>query len=531
MVGSEMNTLITNRLRVLIVAFLFLLTACNGQDTPTPSPPSQELTALPTTAPVPEDVTTDKVVVLTASAITTLDPYRMVTHRPEESVAAHLWDALVWINEDLEPEPWLAESWNLINDYTWEFTLRQEVTFHNGEPFDARAVAFSLERISSLEGSVETFAEDVGLKAVEVVDDYTVRLSTEEADASLVYKLAGVEIVPPGYYDEIPNEELARAPIGSGPYRLVSWDPTGQLVLEANPDYWRGAPTIKTLIFATEPDLDRRLEALARGEAHIISDLTPDRVAEAETGNTHLVAIEGLRRLFIGIRAEAGTPLADVKVRQALNYAVSVEAIIQNLMAGYGQRYGSWVNPPHDNSALLPWIYDSERAKSLLKEAGYPDGFKIAMDMPIGRYYRGQEIAQAVAADLAAIGIEVEIHTYEWSTYVQRLLSKNTAPLFLLSLQSQGEGIEDTANLSFVFPFNPSLWFNAEFEDLLKKARGTFNAQQRRDLLYQAQAVAYDEAPWIWLWRPYEFYGVSNELDWTPRADGLIYLYEPTTSE
>jgi len=355
------------------------------------------------------------------------------------------------------------------------------------------------------------------------VDDYTIRLITAEADASVPYQLASVEMLPPGHYGS-GEVDFASSPVGSGPYRFVSWDSEGQLVLEANPDYWQGVPTVKTLVFAAEPNLDQRLTARISGEVHIVSNLPPDRAAEAETDSTHLVAIEGLRRLFIGIRAEAGTPLADVKVRQALNYAVDVEAIIQHLMAGYGRRYGSWVNPPHDNPALLSWPYDPERAKSLLQEAGYPDGFKTTMDVPMDRYYRGQEVAQAVADDLAAIGIEVEIHTYEWSAYVQRLLSKNTAPLFLLSLRSRGNGIEDTANLSSVFPFNPSLWFNAEFEDLLKEARGTFNAQLRQEVLNRAQAVAYDEAPWIWLWRQYECYGVSNELDWAPRADGLIYL-------
>jgi len=463
------------------------------------------------------------VVILVPRAVETLDPYLMTTINPGGSVAAHVWDTLVWINDDLALEPHLAESWWLVNDITWEFKLRPNITFHNGEPFNAAAVKFSIERAAQLEGGLETFAADVGLQQVEIVDDYTVRLITAEADASLPYQLASVEMLPPGHYGS-GEIDFASSPVGSGPYRFVSWDSEGQLVLEANPDYWQGVPTVKTLVFAAEPNLDQRLTALISGEVHIVSDLPPDRAAEAETDSTHLVAIEGLRRLFIGIRAEAGTPLADVRVRQALNYAVDVEAIIQNLMAGYGRRYGSWVNPPHDHPALLPWPYDPERAKSLLKEAGYPDGFKTAMDVPMDRYYRGQEVAQAVADDLAAIGIGVEIHTYEWSAYVQRLLSKNTAPLFLLSLQSRGNGVEDTANLSSVFPFNPSLWFNAEFEELLKEARGTFNAQLRQEVLNRAQAVAYDEAPWIWLWHQYEFYGVSNELDWAPRANGLIYL-------
>jgi len=147
----------------------------------------------------------------------------------------------------------------------------------------------------------------------------------------------------------------------------------------------------------------------------------------------------------------------------------------------------------------------------------------------LGRYQRDQEIAEAIAAQLAKVDVRVIVYPQDWSTYVhKRLIPRETVPLFLLSLVSRGNDLEDTQNLAYGFPFNPTLWYNEEFEQLLGEAEQTFNRTVRLNLLRQAQAVAYEEAPWIWLWRPFLFDGVGKDLArWQPRADGLIYLYTP----
>jgi peptide/nickel transport system substrate-binding protein len=470
--------------------------------------------------------------VLTQDSVNTLDPYLMVRTNLDESVAAHIWDTLVWINDDLELEPSLAESWRLVNDLTWEISLRHGVTFHNGEPFDADAVKFSLMRAAQLEGSLETFASDVVLLDVEVMDDYTVRLHTAEPAVSIMYALSSVEMLPPAYYSKTPLDDLAGSPLGSGPYELVGWDPAGRVVLEARSGYWRGAPAVQNIVFLTERDANERLAKLASGGADLVADLLPDQADAANTEISRLAAIESTRRLFVGIRSEEGTPGADKSVRQALNYGVDVQALIAEFQAGYGQRYGSWVNPPNADPGLLPWPYDPDKARELLAQAGYPEGFEIAMDTPVGRYYRDQEIAEAIAEQLGEINVRVTVQPQDWSTYVyERLIPKRTAPLFLLSLMSRGNEMEDTRNLAYAFPFNPTFWHNEDFERLLDEAEDTFNQKLRLNLLYQVQGIAYEEAPWIWLWRPLLFYGVSQDLDWwQPRADGLIYLYIPASA-
>jgi peptide/nickel transport system substrate-binding protein len=528
MLGYPMmrNVRIEHFLLVLLLSSALVMSGggCSRVKEATPQPAATEQIA-----PTPEIDSTSQTVVLTAGAPTTLDPYYMVSIHPEDSIAAHLWDTLVWLNDDLEPEPRLAESWSLVNDLTWQLELRQGVTFHNGEPFNAQTVKFSLERTRELGNSLETFASDVTLQNVEIVDDYTVRIHTAEPAVSIIYELSNVEMLPPIYYAETDPKDLARNPVGSGPYQLAGWDPGGSVVLEADADYWQGAPAIHTLVFQTEPDADSRLTRLASGNVDLITDLPPDMAEAANTEHTRLMAIESTRRLFVGLRFEDSTPLMDKGVRQALNYAVDVQALITKFNAGYGQHYGSWVNPPNANPGLSPWPYDPQKARDLLAQAGYPDGLTITMDTPVGRYYRDQEIAAAIAAQLAEVGIKVTVRPWEWPDYVrERLVPKETAPLFLLSLASRGNGLEDTQNLAHGFPFNPTLWYNEEFENLLSQAEEEFNQTLHLNLLHQAQAIAYEESPWIWLWRPFLLYGVSRDLNWwQPRADGLVYLYVP----
>jgi peptide/nickel transport system substrate-binding protein len=533
------------RISLILMVFTLLLAGCKStvrdkRETESPVPSAtprvteetKDVSAEDTPSteiPTADSGRADTVVVLVPRAVEALDPFLMRTVNPEDSIAAHLWDTLIWLDDDLNLQPRLAESWRLVNDTTWEIKLRSDVVFHNDEPFNAAAAKYSIERTAQLEGGLETFAADVGLQQIEVIDDYTIRLITAESDASVPYQLASVEMLPPGYYG-FGGTASTSSPVGSGPYRFSRRDGDGSIILEANPDYWQGTPTIYTLIFRPIPDPATRVKQLLDGKAHLISGLSPDQVANLETDNTRVELIESTRRLFIGIRVDTAGPLADRQVRQALNYAIDVNALVDNFSEGYGQRYGSWVNPPHNANALSPWPYDPSKARALLARAGYADGFQITLDTPIGRYHEDQAVAYAVAEQLAQVGIQVQVQSYEWPSYVyNRLIPKETSSLFLLSLASWGNGLEDVANLSTNFPFNPTLWHNAEFERLVAEARASFNDTRRQALLNQAQTIAYEEAPWIWLWRPYDFYGVAAWLDWQPRADGLLYLYRTET--
>lgn len=474
---------------------------------------------------------TSPIVILVADRVTTLDPYYLVSIHPEGSVASHIWDTLTWLNDDLVVEPYLAESWRLINNFTWEFKLRQGVQFHNGEIFNTEAVRFSIERARSLSGSTETFALDIDLTQVEIVDDYTIRLTTGQPVANLPFYLSFLEMLPPQHYSENPPAVLSTTPVGSGPYQVKSWRQGEPVVLEAFSDYWQGVPRVKQLVFQTLPSVRERLNALQQGQAALVTDLPSMSAGQFEPSDSSSIkTIENTRRLFIGIRLEAGSPFEDKKVRQALNYGVNVKQLVDDWLEGYGERYGSWVIPPANNSDLPPWPYDPQLAQELLAEAGYSTGFTTTLRTPVGVYDHDIEIAQAIAQQLGQIGVMVEVEAINnWDVYVHGLLNDQSSYLFLLALNSRGDGLQDVSNLSTDFPFNPTGWQNDSFEEILAGTVNTFNENSRARLLKEAQAIAYEEAPWIWLWRPYYFYGVGQNLDWSPRPDGLVNLYEPVT--
>lgn len=519
----------------LIIALL--VGACSNQPevsgTPTATSVSSVEEVITGTISVPPTSTAqapEKLVILTQRPLQTLEPYYLVGMHPAESVAAHLWDTLIWIKDDLSLAPMLAQKWTLVNDQTWEFELRQDVIFHNGETFNAQAVKFSLERANSLPDSLETFYTDAHVEAIEIVDDYTVRIHTVEPAPNLPYLISSIEMLPPIYYEQTPSAQLTTQPVGTGPYQIQQWTPGHPLTLEANPNYWQGEPFFTTLIFDNQANPADRLEVLQEGEA-IVADLLSDQAAAVKAASANFLSVESTQRLFIGIRPDPETPLADKRVRQALNYAIDVEALVNEYGGGFGQRYGSWVLPPGADPDLTPWPYDLDQARKLLAEAGYADGFAVTLDTPRDHYYNDIAIAEAVAKQLAQIGVQVNVQTYTWESYVTtRLAPRQTAPLFLLALASRGDPLTDTENLSYTFPFNPTQWLNADFEETLAKAKNTFNEQGRLRLLHQAQKIAYEEAPWIWLVRPYDFYAVTPNLNWQPRPDGLIYLYYSLSS-
>jgi peptide/nickel transport system substrate-binding protein len=480
-----------------------------------------EKVATPTPVPGP----TGEIIELSGIDPNTLDPYQMTTTNPEGNIAIHIWDQLVWRTADGELVPMLATSWELVDDLTWEFKLRDDVYFHNGEHFTAEAVGFSLERARDLEESIamDTTPYDIFYESSEVIDDYTVRIHTEQPSPKMIYALSNFHIMPPQYYTDTALEVAAENPVGSGPYKFVSWERDGPLVIEANEDYWGKVPAIKKITVRAVPEAGARIAELEAGAADLITNVPPDQTHLVETDISRLEAVEGLRRIFMYIHYEEGKPWADKRVRQAMNYAVDVDTIGETLFAGYAKRYNSWINPPNDNPDLKPWPYDPEKAKELLAEAGYPDGFDIKLHTPVGRYNKDKEASEAIGAYLTEVGIRAEVIPIDWATYVQEMLvPRQNLEIGLIGLSSAANELDDAQNLVKDWPLSITDWYNKEYEALYAEATMTLDYDERLEILYEAQAIAYDECPWIWLWRQYDFYGVSERLEWTARADERI---------
>jgi peptide/nickel transport system substrate-binding protein len=212
-------------------------------------------------------------------------------------------------------------------------------------------------------------------------------------------------------------------------------------------------------------------------------------------------------------------------VRQAVNYAVDFESIKVALLAGFGERSATIVNPPNENPDLEPYPYDPDRAKELLAEAGYADGFEITMDAPSGRYIKDAEMAQAIAQNLEDIGITVNLRVLEWSVYAGELIpSGEVDELFFLGLGSPFTGEQELFYVHPDYSLNFTRWNNDEYNELYDQLTNSLDEAERTELMNQLQEIVMTDAPWIPVWHQVDFYGVAKNLEWEASADERINI-------
>ncbi|MBI2153774.1 MAG: ABC transporter substrate-binding protein, partial [Candidatus Rokubacteria bacterium] len=366
---------------------------------------------------------------------TTLDPH-LHLETPALNVLVQIYDTLLFRDANLKLIPWLAESWRIVNPTTWEFKLRKGAKFHNGEDVDAEAVKYSLERIIDPNTKPQrqiTFFNLV--ERVDVVDKYTARVITKKPFPVLENNLALLgNIVPPKYFKSNDMAHLARNPVGSGPYKFVRWAKDEQIVMEANEQWWGGAPKVKTLIFRPIPEHAVRVAALQAGEVDIAVNIPPHLVPIIEKHpRLYVSKAPSVRTLFIPIYTHkfdtanklvgpVDYPTKDKRVRQAINYAVNVGDIIQNVLEGQAIRVATPLTPKHFgfDAKLEPFKQDVARAKKLLAEAGYPNGIDLVLNSPDGRYLKDKEVSEAVAGQLTKAGIRTTVRINEWTTYLNK---------------------------------------------------------------------------------------------------------------
>ncbi|MBV9357451.1 MAG: ABC transporter substrate-binding protein [Chloroflexi bacterium] len=343
------------------------------------------------------------------------------------SVISSIFDNLVERDYQGQLQPMLAESWSFPSPNTIEFALRHGVTFQNGEPFNAQSVKFSVDRLldpataSPLAGGwPKTF------QGATIVDDYTVDFTFSTPDATIFDALAvSGAMLPPVYYSQHPADYLAANPVGTGPYHLVESVKDDHTTLAANTSYWgtstyKGSPQVKTVVFRPVPDPATRVADLLNGTADLISDVNPDDVdaLRARAGDGYQVVTGSTSRLqFVQFMPKkASDPLADRRVRQALNYAVDVDGIVQNLFHGLGTRQASpiLVGALGYDASVAAYDYNPTYARQLLADAGYPNGFTATMDIASSD---APDEAMAVIGQLQKVGVNVTPHQMELAQF------------------------------------------------------------------------------------------------------------------
>lgn len=483
-------------------------------------------------AATPAGGPTGQLVVAQGTDADTLDPY-MTSSSAVWSITLNLYDTLQTRDKDGKLQPGLATSVTNVDPLTWELKLRPNVTFQNGEPFDATAVKFSIERMldPSL-GSVLTSTVNT-IDHVDIVDPLTVRVVTKAPDPILPSRLSlqAGQILPPKYAAQAGKDGLAQSPIGAGPYRFVKWDKDDQIVLEAVPDNWR-KPKIKTIVFKPIPEGSTRVAALKTGQVDIAAAIPPaDFNGIANADKTFGINVMSNRSFLLNMDTLNFEPFKDKRVRQAMNYAVDKDAIVKNTLGGYGKPIGCSVIPEafgYDASACQRYPYDPAKAKQLLAEAGFASGFDVGFDSTDGRYPQDKEIATAIAGQLAQVGVRANVQTFEWGSFYQGVQARKRAPIHDIGMSTEQFDADNTMSIHFASSGAIwSRWLNPQFDQLFNQERTTVDPRARQQLLAQADQIQHDEAPMVYLHQIAYLYGVNKRVkNWQPNSTEPILVWD-----
>lgn len=458
-----------------------------------------------------------------ASEPPTLDP-ALVYDADSWSVVHSIYDALVQYGPDGELEPLLAESLTLVDPQTYEIRLREGIVFHNGEPFDARSVSFSVAHLLDPKTGTQVAGDFGVIESVEEVDSQTVRFHlTRPAPWLPALMAAYLAMLPPDYAAD-PANEFAANPVGTGPYRFAAWERGSAIELTLEPTYAlaaiKGKPVASEVVYRFVPEATTRVADLLGGGAGLIRAVPVDQVEAVRRDGAEVIEQPISGSAWVRIPTDEA-PFDDVRVRQALNHAVDVDAIVAALLGGSGQRLPTFF--PEGglgfDPALAPYSFDPERARTLLAEAGYPDGFETRLSYASSE--REEPIA-AIAGYLAEVGIQAELERVETATFNGQWTDPAAAslrfvtwrPLFdpysLLSLV--------VSNTGFL-----SRHDNPEAQALIDQA-ATETDPAARAAAYLALGGVLHEAPAaIYLWSLTSLYGATaGGPNWTPRPDDYI---------
>jgi peptide/nickel transport system substrate-binding protein len=446
----------------------------------------------------------------------------------------HIYDRLLDRDaKTFKPKPMLAESWRIVNDTTWEFKLRKGVKFHNGESFTAQSVKATIDyALDPATKSHFAGASYWGLvKEVQIVDDFTVRFITKQPWPNLADSAASTNslILPAKALKELGPQKLADKPIGTGPFRFVEWKRDERLVLERNPDYWQGPADVSRVTFRFIPEFSARMAALLSGEIDIMKDVPPHAVEAIEkSGRATLRSTVSSRINYLALVNLKPGPMQDLRVRRAMNHAVDVDELIKQVLKGRASRMCGPLAPANvDYAPVECYKYDPARAQSLFKEAGVdPTKLQLTLDTPSGRYPLDKDVSLAIAAQLQRLGIKVNVVVNEWGTHLDKIKNRNTGDTFFLGWGPALYGQGTIQPLFLADQTYSSYGNNKTIDEKIARAQTLLEPKARAEAYAELQRLIRDEAPWVFLWQQHDLYGVAKQVEWTPRADEKVWMYD-----
>ncbi len=414
--------------------------------------------------------------------------------------------------------PGLAESWEISEDgKAYTFHLRKGVSFQDGTPFNAQAVKYCLDRqIDSNHPQYGTgvypYAKNYlgNVLSIDALDENTVRFTLKTPLAPFTQYLAhhSLRILSPASLKKW-GKDVTKHPAGTGPFTLKEWRPGVRVLLEKNENFWGGVPKIKQIIYVPIIEAQARLSAIKTGEVDFTLDVPTDSLDMLRKDPNIVVAEAPSAAVWYAVlnTRKTNPPFNNKLVRQAMNYAVDKEAIVRDILKGTAIVSSAPMSPVYGKYHLKggkKYPYDTTKAKELLKQAGYPDGFSCTFIVPeSGSGMQSPiEMATVIQANLAAVGVKAKIQTYEWGTYLKEFREGPD-----MSEMSWNPSIGDPDQLIYMllhsarFPpaFNAGYYKNERVDELLYKARITSNEDLRVKYYLEAQEIIVEEAPWIFV--------------------------------
>ncbi|HYU18927.1 MAG TPA: ABC transporter substrate-binding protein [Chloroflexota bacterium] len=467
-------------------------------------------------------------VVATAADVTDFDPH-MSTAINNITISFQIFDNLTTRDPDLNLIPQLATEWKSTGDLTWEFKLRPNVKWHNGDPLTARDVKFSIERTYDPEAKTQVATVFTTIDKIDAPNDTTVVFTTKKPDPLLPARLGfyGGQIIPEKYFKEVGADQFNRKPVGSGVVKFVEWVKDDHLTLEANKDYWGGAPDFDRAIFKPIPEPAARVAALMAGEADIILKVPSDqvdRLNQSDKARAEGAFYAGLYVLAVNSKAP---PLDNAKIKQALSFATDRDAIVKSLWRGQGIVPNGFVSKGDTvgyDPNRPPLAYNLDRAKQLLQEGGYKNE-PIIIESTQGQLQNDRQMAEAIIEMWKKAGINAQMEIIEASVRAQKVTQKTFKGLWWSDPTST---LQDPDGMMYRLlgpGGSQDYWRDPEGWDKLgDQARFSLDQKLRDENYKKMQDIMMVNFPWVPIVQPIESYGVAKYLNWRPNPNQLFQL-------
>lgn len=442
-------------------------------------------------------------------------------------VSRLVWDGLLYRNpETNEYEGNLATDWEFVDATTMDFTLREGVSFHNGEPFDADDVVYTLNWVANEDNGVTTQRNVNWIESAEKLGPYKVRMTLRQPfPAALEYLSGPVVMYPNEYYAEVGPQGMGVKPIGTGPYRVTGVEPGQRFEFEINENYHEGSPkgkpSIGKLVMRTIQDPNTRLAELMSGGLDWIWRVPTDQAERLVTRNDFTVVNQSTMRvgyLYFDAIGRAGEgPLQDLRVRRAIAHAIDREAIVQALLKGASVVVHSACFPSQFGCEqdVMRYDYDPGKAKALLAEAGYPDGFEISFSA-----YRERPYAEALISYLNAVGIETDFGFYKYAAMREKIHASEE-PMAFMTWGSYSVNDASAITSHFFKHLADDYARDDEVKRWLDIADTSIDPQERKTNYSKALKKIAEEAYWLPLWSYNVWYALSKDIDFTPTPDEI----------